>query len=432
MGTKCPRVGPRFLKAVVLCYYLAATVCFHALLSGAMAEQDPGIPGLRTLATKHYLIHTDLDDALARELAEDLEFCFGEFSRRLSMFEGLGRPGSDQPFNVYLLKNHADYVKLSGGEFPNTGGLFISRTRTLAVYLEGQGREQMRKTLRHEAFHQFAHEKVGPGLPVWLNEGLAQLFEESLRMDDQLRVGLVPPDRLRQLQHDVVHDRLVDFQAILQLNDEGWARTLADRGRAATHYTQAWAMVHFLIYAQDARGNALYRDRFNAMLLDIAEGRTGWGAFTDRFGHNLDGFRQRFTQYVQGLRATPEAKTLDDQRVLAELLVLLRQRGMNFKSVEDFREHVVERRYRLECRRDDVIWSTDPDVGVYFRDTKGRLLDSRQLRFMPDPLGEMPLLIRRPGDGLVYNTRFYLLGDRLMHETHCESDFEPSQVTRLP
>src|SRR5688500_3881360 len=116
-GTKCPRVAPiraggngparRFLRALVLCYYLAATACFHALLSGAMAPPEPEIAGLRTIATEHYLVHTDLDDALARELAGDLEFCFGEFSRRLSMFEGLGRPGSDKPFNVYLLKNHA-------------------------------------------------------------------------------------------------------------------------------------------------------------------------------------------------------------------------------------------------------------------------------------------------------------------------------------
>src|SRR5690606_491705 len=166
------------------------------------------------------------------------------------MFQG--RPGSDQPFNVYLLRHRDDYVKLTGGEFPNTGGLFIASQRALAVYLEGQGREQMRKTLRHEAFHQFAYEKIGPGLPVWMNEGLAQLFEESLRLDGSLRVGLVPPERLRQLRHDIENDRLVDFDTILRLNEDAWARTLADRGRAATQYTQAWAMVHFLIFAQDA------------------------------------------------------------------------------------------------------------------------------------------------------------------------------------
>ena len=76
----------------------------------------------------------------------------------------------------------------------------MSGPRALAVYLEGQGRAAMRKTLRHEAFHQFADDRLGDGLPVWVNEGLAQIFEESLRVGDGLRIGLLPPERLRQLQ----------------------------------------------------------------------------------------------------------------------------------------------------------------------------------------------------------------------------------------
>ncbi len=392
----------------------------------------PDQADLRTFSTKQYVIHTDLNDLLARELAEELDFCFEEFSRRMSMFEGLGRPGSDKPFNVYLFSRRADYSKFTGGEFPNTGGVFVARKRALAVYLEEQGREQMRKTLRHEAFHQYAYEKIGSGLPVWLNEGLAQLFEESIRLDQQLRVGLVPPDRLRQLQRDVAQGKLVDFELILRLNEDGWAKTLADRGRAATQYTQAWAMVHFLIYAQDAAGKPIYRDRFNNMLREIAQGRTGWGAFTNNFGQNLEGFRHRFTQYIQGMVPSTDAQTIEDQRVLAELLVLLRDRGHTFSTVEQFRQHVVERRYQLEMRRDDVTWSTDSDVSTYFRDPRGRPLDSRQLRFLPDPFGPMPSLVRRPGDGLIYRTRFYDSGDRIMHETLCEPEFGPGEVTRLP
>ena len=406
-------------------YVLTSALCFALLLSGAQAQS-----ALRTFRTDHYVVHTDLDDDLARDMADELEFAYREFTRRLGLFENAGRPGGDRPFNVYLFAGQADYVSFAGGEFPNTGGLFVSKKRALAVYLEGQGREQMRKTLRHEAFHQYAFERIGPGLPVWLNEGLAQLFEESVRLGageaGGLRIGLVTPERLRQLQHDVSKGRLMDIETILRLEDDAWAQTLADRGRAATQYTQAWAMVHFLIYAQDAAGRPLYRDRFNAMLTEIGRGGTGWVAFNKHFGTNFDGFRDRFLQYVQGLRATPEAQAMDDQRVLAELLVLLHQRGMRFESVEAFRAHVMDRKYRLECRRDEVTWSTDPDPAVYFRDAKGRPLDARQLRFQPDPRGEMPALVRRPGDGLVYKTRFYVLGDKTLHETLCEAEAAPS------
>lgn len=398
------------------------------LLSGAMSDEGAR---LRTFHSDHYAIHTDLDDVLCRDMARELEMCYSEFARRLSMFESSERPASEKPLDVYLFAKHADYVTFSGGQFPNTGGLFISKKHALAVYLQDQGREQMRKTLRHEAFHQFAFERIGPNLPIWINEGLAQLFEEGVRVDDGLRIGMIPPDRLRQLLHDIAKGRLMDFEVIMRLNDDAWAQTLAHRGRAATQYTQAWAMIHFLIFAQDASGRQIYRDRFNSMLRDIAAGKTDWVAFRDHFGQNIEGFRQRFIEYVQTMKPTPESKTLEDQRVLAELLVLLKARGHSFSSVEEFRRHVVDRRYRLESRRDEVAWSTDADIGVYFRDARGRMLDSRQLRFQPDPFGEMPSLIRRPGDGLVYRTYFYELEGKLMHETMCELEDGRAQITSM-
>lgn len=406
---------------------MTAALSFWALLSGAILQEGPR---LRTFSTEHYVIHTDIDEAIAREMARELELCYGEFSRRLGMFEGAARPAADEPFNVYLFSRHADYIRFAGGEFPNTGGLFISRKRALAVYLQEQGREQMRKTLRHEAFHQFAYERIGPGLPVWINEGLAQLFEEAIRVDDGLRIGMIPPERLRQLQHDIAKGRLMDFELLMRLGDDAWARTLAHRGRAATQYTQAWAMVHFLIFTTDPSGNPIYRERFNSMLRDIAAGHTGWAAYQKHFGTNYAGFRDRLVQHAQAMSPTPESRTLEDQRVLAELLVLLHQRGQEFDSVDEFRRHVIERRYRLESRRDDFVWTTDADIGVYFRDPQGRLLDGRQLRFQPDPFGELPSLVRRPGDGLVYRTRFYKLDEKLMHETLCEMERSHAQITQ--
>ena len=406
-------------ERLVRAYFLIAAVCFAFMLSGAAAPGDR-FDRMAGFETEHYVVHTDLPADLSRDMADELEFCYREFSRRLEMFDrGLN---DGEKFNVYLFARESDYGAFTDGRFPNTGGIFMSGRRALAVYYEGQGRNQMRKTLRHEAFHQFAFNRIGYGLPVWVNEGLAQLFEESIRVNGGLRVGLVPPERLRQLQFDLRNGRLTDFGTLLRYSDADWARTLADRGRAATQYTQAWAMVHFLLYAVDADGNALYRDRFNNMLAEIARGRSGWGAFTGEFGENFDGFRARFEQYVADLRPTPEAVTLEDQRVLAEFLVLLKERNVSFASVDEFKRHVVARRYQLECRRDDVAWSTDPDVDVYFRDSRGRPLGQSALRFLPDPAGALPCLERRPGDGLLYRTRFYRVGDKVMHETLCALD----------
>ena len=410
-----PPPHPDRRRPLVAAYFALCAVCFALMLSGAAVPGD----GLRRFETAHYLVHTDLDDALARDLADDLEFCYGEFARRLEMFRSRDAGSSGEKFNVYLFARQSDYIQFTGGRFPNTGGIFMSGPRALAVYLEGQGRAAMRKTLRHEAFHQFANDRLGDGLPVWVNEGLAQIFEESLRVGDGLRIGLLPPERLRQLQFDADRGRLTDFATLIRYSDDDWARTLVDRGRAATQYTQAWAMVHFLLYAAGPDGRPLYRERFNHMLQRVAAGADGWTAFTGEFGTNFDGFRSRFDAYVAALRPSEEAQMLENQRVLAELLVLLKARNVSFADAGAFERHVVERKYRLECRRDDVAWSTDADAGVYFRDAHDRPLTPRGLRFVPDPAGAMSCLERRPGDGLVYRTRFYRLGDRVLYETLC-------------
>ena len=410
------RCGTTVVRAV---YFTLCACCFALTLSGAAAPDNlPVAP--RVVETEHYTVFTDLPDDLSRDMIDELEFCYREFGRRLAMFDLAGRH-SPKKFNVLLFRRARDYADYTGDRFVNTGGIFSSGREALAVYYEGQGRAQMRKTLRHEAFHQFAHERIGDRLPVWINEGLAQVFEESIRVGDGLRIGLVPPERLRQLRHDAALGWLVDFGTLLRLSDEEWSRTLADRGRAATQYTQAWAMVHFLLYASDATGRPLYRERFNRVLTEIGQGRDGYEAFTAQFGANFDGFRERFETYVAALEPTPDAKALEDQRVLAELLILLRQRRIGFKTVADFRQNVVDNGYRLECRRDEVTWSTESDPSLYFRDRNGRSLTAASLRFVADPAGEMPMLERRPGDGLVYRTRFYRLGERTMHETLCEA-----------
>ena len=78
-------------------------------------------------------------------------------------------------------------------------GVFMPHRRLLAAFVEGVGRDGVRRTLQHEAFHQFAHETFGPNVPVWLDEGLAQVFEEAVWTGNGFVVGQVPPRRVRQL-----------------------------------------------------------------------------------------------------------------------------------------------------------------------------------------------------------------------------------------
>jgi hypothetical protein len=185
------------------------------------------------LNTRHYLVHTDLDDKLSADLAQRLDGMWEEYDNRLALFRG---KGSVPRLEVYLFRYQTDYARFTENKLPNSGGVFLPGQNLLAAFLGDQGRDQLRRTLQHEAFHQFAFNAISPDLPVWLNEGLAQYFEEGLWNGDGFLLGEVPPRRVRQLQADVKDDRLVNFDTLLHMNNEacGWPPTAPTASRSTT------------------------------------------------------------------------------------------------------------------------------------------------------------------------------------------------------
>src|SRR5206468_480752 len=77
---------------------------------------------LRVLTTHHYRIHTDLDSALAEEIARRMDAMYEDYSRRLDDFA----PGAEhETLLVSLFAKRADYCAYTGNRFPNTGGVFL-------------------------------------------------------------------------------------------------------------------------------------------------------------------------------------------------------------------------------------------------------------------------------------------------------------------
>src|SRR6185295_18676829 len=149
-------------------------------------------------------------------LARRMDAMFDDYSRRLADFN----PDRRAKFEVYLFKKRSDYLTFTKNKVPNTGGVFMPGRDTLAAFLEGQGRDALRRTLQHEAFHQFAFNAISPNVPVWLNEGLAQMFEEGIWTGESFWLGQAPPRRIRQLELDTKNQRIIDFESFLKLTPE--------------------------------------------------------------------------------------------------------------------------------------------------------------------------------------------------------------------
>jgi hypothetical protein len=393
---------------------LAIALAWLALPSNARAAE-------RVLDRPHYVIHTDLDPQFAEELADRLEAMYGEYAWRLSAF---GIPPSVQRMEVYLFRSQADYLRFTDGKIRNSGGLFLPGRNLLAAFLNGQGRQQLRRTLQHEAFHQFAYNAISPDLPIWLNEGLAQFFEEGLWNGAGFALGEVPPRRVRQLQSDIRAKRMIPFGDLLAMTDAQWARQLsASREQGTVQYNQSWAMVHFLVMAHTVRNGEtqlLYRSHLIDLLRLLHSGKSADEAFQTAFGNNIPAFEQRFSEYAASLTATPEATMIENQGVLADLMVDFSKQGKHFEDVEAFRKFVVQGHFKLHYHLGELEWDTNPNMNAYFSDLDGNRLVSTELYFSTRTGAALPDLVCRFSPQLRLRTRFFSTASAVDHDLQIE------------
>jgi len=346
-------------------YYFVPTL----VLLSVCANPTSAEPSLHVFNTRHYRIHTDLDYQLASDTARRMDSMYEEYSRRLVIFN---LPETERIQDVYLFQHKADYINFTGNRLPNSGGVFMPSKHTLAAFLEGQGRDGLRRTLQHEAFHQFAFSAISPNLPLWLNEGLAQLFEESLWTGNGFLLGQVPPRRIRKMQSDIDAHRLIPFATMLPMTHEDWQSRMRDPINGGTQYNQAWAMVHFLVHQKDSTGQFPLRTRLINMLQLIHNGTDPKDAFAQAYSNNLQGFQDRFVEFIRALSPTPEAQFVDNLDVLSDMLVgATAHAGRTFKDMVSFRATMIRGQYQMHYSRGEIQWTSSDDPSTYFRDPQG-------------------------------------------------------------
>jgi hypothetical protein len=386
-----------------------------AALACVTVSAAPGAAAPLEIQSRHYRILTDLDEPAARDYAKRLDAMYDEYARRLSDF------GKQQKtkFDVYLFKKRSGYLKFTNNRLPNSAGIFIPAQRALAAYEEGQGRGGLRQTLQHEAFHQFAWECISNNLPIWLDEGLAQVFEEGVWAGDKFILGQVPPRRIEDLQADLKAGRLTPLGEMLSMPRNAYQARMKDAKTARALYNQAWAMTQFLVFAQGEDGKPRYRDRFLAWLRDMHAGRDAQAAFSDNFSGNVDGFEQRFREWVGTLQPTPMAVYSDRLTKLAELLRLFRRDGLSFDSVEQLRDHLVRGRFHLTEQRDGETVMHQENALTYLSDLKSRQWTPDQMRF-ERRRGPLPDVVLSPPNGMAIRVRFFKVGNEIDHELSFE------------
>lgn len=374
---------------------------------------DSDLPQLRLIKSRHYEIHTDLQPEFADDLARRMDAIFEEYGKRLNDFQP---PAPAPALAVYLFSKHDDYTRLTHTE--HSGGIFIAngpRGSFLAGHLEDEGRDGLRRILQHEGCHQFTYSAIGSNIPVWLNEGIAELFEDAIWTGDGFRLGEVAPRRVRQLQADIRARTLVDFKSFVRMSHEQWNQDVTTKpDAAATYYTQAWAMAQFL---SEARPD--YRQRLMQFLKDLRTGNDPDASWKTAFADTA-ALQQEFTHWALGLKATPTATMIERQEVLGDMLAGLKGRGRTFANVAQFRNYVVAHRMTIRYKTGKLRWTSAADPRLYFCDSDGKLLNETDLYFDPSEGAPPPDIVCRASDTQRLRTHFYQGDSKIEHEVKIE------------
>lgn len=348
----------------------AAIILLAALcLAGRPAAGDD--LKLRSFSTRRYEIKTNLSRAEAAVFGRHMDAVYAEYARRFRRFGAT----ADERMPLFLLRTSAQYHAFLEGHgiaAPNTNGVFFvqEELRGLATWTHDRPRSQTFAVLQHEGFHQFAHTHIGSRLPLWVNEGLAQYFEDGIFVRRRLVLGQRNERRILAVRNALRRGTAIDFERMLGMGATQWQATVAGGGLTASlMYDQAWSMVYYLVRTGERRQEAFlqYLERLGRQEDPVA-------AFRSVFGNNTMAFRRAWERFA--LAARPDMLNTAVGRIefLGQGLRRLHERGERMpRTFRELQSELKRVRFRMRVHAPGLVLAYDAadDENYRFRRPNG-------------------------------------------------------------
>ena len=202
----------------------------------------------------------------------------------------LPTPTELTPIEIYILDDRATFnhfLKYYYPELPPRRAFFFAQGERRVIY--AYRGERMDEDLRHEACHALLHGAVGD-LPLWLDEGLAEYFEQ--------------PTPSRGLNREHLSYLPADLKDQWQPNLERLEKLVDVRQMTPRDYRESWAWVHYLL-------NTTPQHR-QALITYVADQRSH--ATTETLSERLAGVEDSETAraaLVSHLQALSEARVVE-------------------------------------------------------------------------------------------------------------------------
>jgi tetratricopeptide (TPR) repeat protein len=244
--------------------------------------------GWTALRSRNFLFIGDASERTIRATAQKLEQFRDVMLRAIP-----GAPAtSPVPTVVLVFKNDASfnaYKPRFEGRLVEAAGLFLQSDDINYILVNADALEQAFKVVFHEYSH-FLQGNWFEGVPVWMGEGLAEVYSTFQDRDGGKSAVLGSPDR----DHlDLLRtSQLIPVRELIAVDHS--SPTYNEGRRRGVLYAESWALVHYLMFGNDAR-----RPQLTAYLGAIRSGTKPEQAFGDAFG-DISALDSELRAYIHG------------------------------------------------------------------------------------------------------------------------------------
>ena len=244
-----------------------------------MLQAAPADPWLR-IQSQNFELFTTTGERNGRDLVNHFE------QVRAFFYEAFGsKPISARPARIIVFRNDKEYEPYR----PNQSASAFYQPgldHDFIVMKNATGVEDV-------AVHEYTHLLVGQSgqtIPIWLNEGLAELYSNLEPLAGQIVVG----KPLRGRVHALGSEKWIPVRTLVGTGRD--SPYYQEKSRAGMFYAESWILVHMLVLSRD------YRPKLHAMLDALKENAArpdgGAGALEMAYGKPVENIEKDLRSYM--------------------------------------------------------------------------------------------------------------------------------------
>jgi FimV-like protein len=242
----------------------------------------------RSVRTNNLFVIGNADPETLQQVATWLEFFHAAFGRLVSrsVFD------SSSPTTVVVFRDDASFVPfkpLYQGRPLNLAGYFQpgEDLNYIAISLD-PGERVSYSTAFHEYVHLHLKDNL-PGVPLWLNEGLAELYGALQFSRGEALLGAPIPHHVYQVRSQ----ELLPLTTLFAVDYR--SPHYNEQDKSSVFYAQSWALVHYLMLGADGGR----QQQFKQFLQYVSHGETPDKAIESSFGTSVAALEKDFREYVR-------------------------------------------------------------------------------------------------------------------------------------